>query len=278
MTLNCIDHAALKTSPFLALLGLEPRLPSDNLGLGGVGALRDIDSEIDPEQRKLEIENIRKEVKNNNKKAAEKMKKKHDTHLHKEKLVVGDLVYIENPPETVKSKLYKIRRGPYKIQEIKNNYNTIVVHPANDQISYEFPMSRLIKYKGKDAVKALQEPIDIEDMNADTCDDSKQERFEYILKIMRKMGVKTRKNTKVNPRDILGWRIWVPWTQAEARGNWLGTIQDWDPVSETYWVQYDQVSEDGSNTYREDLWREKKSNARWWVDEDFIKNSKKSGS
>ena len=61
--------------------------------------------------------------------------------------------------------------------------------------------------------------------------------------------------------------------QSKVKGDWPGLISDGDPVSERFLVKYDQASDDGCDTYEENLLE--KTPIRWYFEEAWLKTLKK---
>ena len=68
---------------------------------------------------------------------------------------------------------------------------------------------------------------------------------------IQRIAKKLKKNVEnVSVTDLIGKRIQVTWTQAGAKGNWPGTVVDYEPRINSHWVKYDKPTiEDGEQIF-----------------------------
>ena len=227
--INRTVHRSHGMSPFLVSMGRDPRLPLDNeLQL----PLPEYDSPILQEaSRNLASYQLALRTRYNGKAAPTK-------------LVVGDHVMVRNL--TCESKLDVKTYGPYEVMDVGPHLrsNALLKNPfVGPDSRFAFHLEDVFTCS-KNLARVLTPYQDCPG-EPSSLTKSQGERFAMVRHLLGK--------EQFSYLDLVGSRISVYWSQAGARGDWPGTIVDFEPRISRFWVKYDSPDRDGVSHYSEDL-------------------------
>ena len=227
--INRAVHRSHGMSPFLVFTGRDPRLSLDNeLRL----PVPEHDSPILKEATKSLV--LYRQA----------LKTRYDDKAKPTKLTVGDYVMVRNL--TRESKLDVKSYGPYEVMDVGPHLrsNVLLDNPfVGPDSRFTFHLENTFTCSKK-LVRLITPHQDHPD-NYSLLTKSQKERFDMVREHLGK--------DRFSYLDLVGKHISVYWSQAGARGDWPGTIVDFEPRISRFWVKYDSVDQDGVSHYSEDL-------------------------
>ena len=153
------------------------------------------------------------------------------------------------PPEIRKSKLDPLADGPYYVMDVDKQNNCKLAGPADTSVELHVaPAKQLSRFRGEPPKSREILPSEAINLKKLLSEGNRK-----VRKIVKAIQEKLNVTTYVNPKDLIGLRIKVDWSQIGAKGDWKGKIIDYESRNKQFLVKYDIPSSDGSDTYSERL-------------------------
>jgi hypothetical protein len=219
---------------------------------------RDEEAEQEREEEgarvEVEVGKANERAEEANRQAQESMKRAYDRRnkVDEGKLVkVGDWVMVKLVEERQEGKLGPRNEGPYKVVGIDERRNC-TVEGIGKGMRKVYAMDILSLFRGGEpGVREYMRSQEI-DLSA-LVKGAKGTAKRKVTRAVKSVREVTGCGETINPADLMGRRVRVTWSSKFAKGDYDGTLVDYDPHSKLIYIKYDEPDKNGVEIFEDSL-------------------------